>query len=62
MGLITALTPSDRLFRIRDTMDRYPKQPVPLDELLEGDESTLPTAAVAECTCPEFCERDHANE
>jgi hypothetical protein len=21
-----------------------------------------PTAAVAECACPEFCERDHANE
>jgi hypothetical protein len=20
------------------------------------------TAEVAECTCPEFCERDHANE
>jgi hypothetical protein len=22
----------------------------------------VPTAAVAECTCPEFCERDHDNE
>jgi hypothetical protein len=22
----------------------------------------LPAAAVAECTCPEFCERDHENE
>jgi hypothetical protein len=21
-----------------------------------------PTASVAECACPEFCERDHANE
>ena len=21
-----------------------------------------PTAALAECACPEFCERDHANE
>ena len=21
-----------------------------------------PTAALAECLCPEFCERDHANE
>lgn len=21
-----------------------------------------PTALAAECTCPEFCERDHANE
>ena len=24
--------------------------------------ATLPTATVAECTCPEFCERDHDNE
>ena len=22
----------------------------------------LSTAELAECTCPEFCERDHANE
>jgi hypothetical protein len=21
-----------------------------------------PTAAIADCACPEFCERDHANE
>jgi hypothetical protein len=24
--------------------------------------SLLTTAETAECTCPEFCERDHANE
>jgi len=23
---------------------------------------TVPTASFAECTCPEFCERDHDNE
>jgi len=22
----------------------------------------VPTAELAECTCPEFCERDHDNE
>jgi hypothetical protein len=22
----------------------------------------VPTAELAECTCPDFCERDHANE
>jgi hypothetical protein len=25
-------------------------------------EPALSTAELAECTCPEFCERDHANE
>jgi hypothetical protein len=25
----------------------------------EGDERSLCTAELAECTCPEFCERDH---
>ena len=24
--------------------------------------ASVPTAALAECTCPEFCERDHDNE
>jgi hypothetical protein len=24
--------------------------------------SSLSTAELAECTCPDFCERDHANE
>jgi hypothetical protein len=41
-----------------------------LEELvLEDDEPTLtlapmdpPRAQVAECECPEFCERDHTNE
>jgi hypothetical protein len=22
----------------------------------------VPTSELAECTCPDFCERDHANE
>src|SRR5262249_1407260 len=29
-------------------------------ELLEPDDP--PTSALAECTCPDFCERDHDNE
>jgi len=24
--------------------------------------SAIPTADLAECTCPDFCERDHDNE
>jgi hypothetical protein len=37
--------------RIRNHSFSYPKYPV-----------ALPTAALAECTCPDFCERDHDNE
>jgi len=29
-------------------------------ELLDADAPC--TAELAECTCPEFCERDHGNE
>ena len=29
-------------------------------ELLEPEDP--PTAELAECTCPDFCERDHDNE
>ena len=29
---------------------------------VEREERCVPTAEVAECTCPEFCERDHDNE
>ena len=25
-------------------------------------EETLPTAELVECTCPDFCERDHDND
>jgi len=40
-----------RRSRIRNRAHSYPKHQV-----------ALPTAAVAECTCPDFCERDHDNE
>src|SRR5436309_1515937 len=36
--------------RIRSRAASYPK------------EQALPTSALAECTCPDFCERDHDNE
>ena len=26
------------------------------------DDGTVPTSELAECACPDFCERDHANE
>ena len=29
---------------------------------LDVDERCIPTAEVVECTCPDFCERDHDNE
>lgn len=36
--------------RIRNHARSYPKR------------GAVPTAALAECTCPEYCERDHDNE
>ena len=30
--------------------------------LVESPKAVLSSAEVAECTCPEFCERDHGNE
>jgi len=38
-----------RKSRIRKRQRSYPK-------------TATPTSALAECTCPEFCERDHDNE
>lgn len=39
-------------------------EPAPESARSFGGESheALSTAEVAECTCPDFCERDHANE
>jgi len=39
-----------RRSRIRNRLNSYPRY------------LALPTAATAECTCPDFCERDHDNE
>jgi hypothetical protein len=39
-----------RRSRIRNQVRSYPKR------------AAVPTAALAECTCPEYCERDHDNE
>jgi hypothetical protein len=30
--------------------------------LVESPKPVLSTSDLAECTCPEFCERDHGNE
>jgi len=30
--------------------------------LLDPEDESIPTAELAECTCPEFCERDHDND
>jgi hypothetical protein len=35
-----------------------PERPVPTAR----STPVLTTAETAECTCPDFCERDHANE
>ncbi len=42
-----------------ETIERPPVEPL--------EEAPVPagrpcTAELAECTCPDFCERDHANE
>jgi hypothetical protein len=39
-----------RRSRIRNDIVSYPER------------AALPTATLAECTCPEFCERDHDND
>jgi hypothetical protein len=33
-----------------------------LDWAVEDETEVLSRAETAECTCPEFCERDHDNE
>ncbi len=44
-------------------LERRPTPAEPLQiRLVETPKPVLSTAEVAECTCPEFCERDHGNE
>jgi hypothetical protein len=33
-----------------------------IDQDRDVDERSLSTAELAECTCPEFCERDHETD
>ena len=42
-----------------ETIERLPAEP--LEDPLPSAEWPC-TAELAECTCPDFCERDHANE
>jgi hypothetical protein len=45
---------------------RLERPPTPAEprqiRLVESLKPVLSTAELAECTCPEFCERDHGNE
>jgi hypothetical protein len=45
---------------------RLERRPMPAEprqsRLVESPKAVLSSAEVAECTCPEFCERDHGNE
>jgi hypothetical protein len=50
---MTAYKRLTRYFRRSRIRNRGTSYPEPL---------SLPTAALAECTCPDFCERDHDNE
>ena len=38
------------------------KRPAPRPAPSTPPMSSLSTAETAECSCPEFCERDHTNE
>ena len=33
-----------------------------VEEISDPNEEILTRAETAECTCPDFCERDHGNE
>jgi len=42
-----------------DLMELSPAEPAPAPA---APSETACTAELAECTCPEFCERDHEND
>ena len=41
-----------------ETLETLPLEPADAPD----ERSDLCTAELAECTCPDFCERDHGNE
>jgi len=43
-----------------EILELSPAEPVDVAALAPSAEPC--TAELAECTCPDFCERDHANE
>jgi hypothetical protein len=67
MAVKIALRPSAGSSRIRDMeselssalLVELPPQPVARPSTYEG---AVSTADLAECTCPDFCERDHDND
>jgi hypothetical protein len=44
-----------------ETILELEREPSP-DRAVLSSEPVRCTAELAECTCPDFCERDHANE
>jgi hypothetical protein len=52
MNLLSALRLERRPIAAEPRQIRLVESPIPV----------LSTAELAECTCPEFCERDHGNE
>ena len=56
MGIIRQMNREKQHFGIQDSMD-------PEHELPGRASGDVPcTAELAECTCPDFCERDHDND
>jgi hypothetical protein len=53
MAIIESMTPDTHVFGIQNSAEEVGH---------ESDYSGPCTAELAECTCPEFCERDHDND
>jgi hypothetical protein len=51
---------SEAVLLTETTAPATPREPATRE--LQLVEPMLPTCELAECTCPDFCERDHANE
>jgi hypothetical protein len=50
------------MLEIGSTIVAEPRVRRGLDTEHEVDERSLSTAELAECTCPDFCERDHETD
>jgi hypothetical protein len=45
-----------------EIMEMQPTAPQPVANAAAAAKTVECTAETAECTCPEFCERDHEND
>jgi hypothetical protein len=45
-----------------ETVEKQPATPAPVATAAAGTQPVECTAETAECTCPDFCERDHEND